>query len=148
MKGGRQNNERQKASNVVHLSLYWDVLSCLFIIIELSLDISFRVAMQPHLSPCKGEKERGLLIPNRRKSITSCLFATCLSSDAARFSPYKGEIEREFVYIFLFYNFGVSHFSPFHLFTFSPLSCFQFVTFLTFKNTFCFLFSLQITFSI
>ena len=121
MKGGRQNNERQKASNAVHLSLYWDVLSCLFTIIEFSLDISFRVAMQPHLSPWKGEKKRGLLMPNRRKSITSCLFVTCLSSNAARLSPYKGEIEREFVDILLFYNCGVSHFSPFHLFTFPPL---------------------------
>jgi len=37
--------------------------------------------------------------------------------------------------------------SPFRPFSFSPLSCFQFVTFLTFENTSTFLFSLQITFS-
>ncbi|EKX97863.1 hypothetical protein HMPREF9151_02075 [Hoylesella saccharolytica F0055] len=40
---------------------------------------------------------------------------------------------------------GVYIFSSFHLFTFSPLSCLQFVTFLTFGNTSRFLFSLQIT---
>ena len=56
--------KEQKASNVVHLFLYWNMLSFSFTIIEFSLDISFRVAMQ-HTSPLKkGEKERGLLIPN------------------------------------------------------------------------------------
>ena len=38
--------KEQKASNAVHLPPYWNVLSFSFIIIECSLDISFRVVMQ------------------------------------------------------------------------------------------------------
>jgi len=38
--------KEQKASNVVHLSLYWNILSFSFTIIECSLDISFRMVMQ------------------------------------------------------------------------------------------------------
>ncbi|EKX96977.1 hypothetical protein HMPREF9151_02309 [Hoylesella saccharolytica F0055] len=38
--------KEQKASNVVHLPLYWNVLSFSFTIIEFSLDINFRVLMQ------------------------------------------------------------------------------------------------------
>jgi len=38
--------KEQKASNVVHLSLYWNILSFSFTIIEFSLDISFRMVMQ------------------------------------------------------------------------------------------------------
>lgn len=50
--------KEQKASNAVHLPLYWNVLSFSFTIIEFSLNISFRVVMQ-HTSPLKkGEKER------------------------------------------------------------------------------------------
>ena len=49
--------KEQKASNVVHLSLYWNVLSFSFTTIEFSLDISFRVTMQ-HTSPLqRGERE-------------------------------------------------------------------------------------------
>ena len=149
VKGGRHYIKSKKQVMQYTYPLYWNLLSFSFIIIEFSLDISFRVAMQPHLSPCKGEKERGWLIPNWRKSITSCLFITCLSSNAARLFPCKGEMERRFVHILLFYNCGVSHFftlSPFHFSTF--ISCFQIVTFLTFENTSRFLFSLQIAFSI
>ena len=78
--------KEQSASNVVHLSLYWNMLSFSFTIVECSLDISFRVAMQhtlelksisfecldisfrmamQHTSPLKkGEIERRLFIPN------------------------------------------------------------------------------------
>ena len=56
--------KEQKASNAVHLPLYWNVLSFSFTAIEFSLDISFRGAYAAHLSPWKGEKEKGLLIPN------------------------------------------------------------------------------------
>ena len=56
--------KEQKASNAVHLPFYWNVLRFSFTIIEFFLDINFQVAMQ-HTSPLKkGEKERGLLIPN------------------------------------------------------------------------------------
>jgi len=49
--------KEQKASNAVHLPLYWNVLSFSFTIIEFSLDINFRVVMQ-HTSPLKrGERE-------------------------------------------------------------------------------------------
>ena len=37
--------KEQKASNVVHLALYWNMLSFSFTIIEFSLVISFRVVM-------------------------------------------------------------------------------------------------------
>jgi len=50
--------KEQKASNVVHLPLYWNVLSFSFTIIEFSLDISFRVVMQ-HTSPLKKGRKRG-----------------------------------------------------------------------------------------
>ena len=52
-KGEKVKSERmqapykeQKASNAVHLPLYWNVLSFSFTIIEFFLDISFWVAMQ------------------------------------------------------------------------------------------------------
>ena len=52
--------KEQKASNVVDLFLYWNVLSFSFTIIEFSLDISFRVIMQ-HTSPLeKGRKREGI----------------------------------------------------------------------------------------
>ena len=70
-----------------------------------------------HLSPCKGEKERGLLILNWRIYFYFIIVALAI------FYPFT--------------------FSLFHL-----ISCFQFVTFLTFENISRFLFSLQITFSI
>ena len=52
--------KEQKASNVVHLPLYiyWNVLSFSFTIIEFSLTISFRVAMQ-HTSPLGKGRKRG-----------------------------------------------------------------------------------------
>ena len=50
--------KEQKASNAVHLPLYWNVLSFSFIIIEFSLDISFRVLIQ-HISPLEKGKKRG-----------------------------------------------------------------------------------------
>ena len=62
----------------------------------------------------------------------------------------EGITYTELTYILLFYNCSISHFLPFHPFTFSLfhlISYFQFVTFLTFENISRFLFSLQITFS-
>ena len=50
--------KEQKASNAVHLPLYWNVLSFSFTIIEFSLDISFRVVMQ-HTSPLEKGRKRG-----------------------------------------------------------------------------------------
>ena len=50
--------KESKASNAVHLSLYWNVLSFSFTIIELSLGISFWVAMR-HTSPLKKGRKRG-----------------------------------------------------------------------------------------
>ena len=50
--------KEQKASNAVHLSLYWNILSFSFTIIECSLAISFRVAMQ-HTSPLEKGRKRG-----------------------------------------------------------------------------------------
>jgi len=50
--------KEQKASNVVHLSLYWNALSFSFTTIEFSLDISFRVAMQ-NTSPFEKGRKRG-----------------------------------------------------------------------------------------
>ena len=52
--------KEQKASNAVHLSLYiyWNVLNFSFTIIECSLAISFRVAMQ-HISPLGKGRKRG-----------------------------------------------------------------------------------------
>ena len=50
--------KEQNASNVVHLPLYWNVLSFSFTIIEFSLDISFRVVMQ-HTSPLFKARKRG-----------------------------------------------------------------------------------------
>ena len=38
--------KEQNVSNVVHLTLYWNVLSFSFTIIEFSLDVSLRVVMQ------------------------------------------------------------------------------------------------------
>ena len=50
--------KEQKVSTVVHLSLYWNMLSFSFTIIEFSLDISFRVVMQ-HTSPLAKGRKRG-----------------------------------------------------------------------------------------
>ena len=50
--------KEQSASNVVHLSLYWNILSFSFTIIEFSLGISFRVLMQ-HTSPLAKGRKRG-----------------------------------------------------------------------------------------
>ncbi len=50
--------KEQKASNKVHLPLYWNVSSFSFIIIEFSLDTSFRVVMQ-HTSPLEKGRLRG-----------------------------------------------------------------------------------------
>ena len=61
VKGGKQHIKSKKTSNIVDLSLYWNVLSCSFTIIECSLDISFWVAMQ-HTSPlAKGRKREDYL---------------------------------------------------------------------------------------
>ena len=49
--------KEQKASNAVHLSLYWNILSFSFTIIECSLDISFRMVMQ-HTSPLEKVRKR------------------------------------------------------------------------------------------
>ncbi len=51
--------KEQKASNTVHLPLYWNMLSFSFTIIEFSLDINFRVAMQ-HTSPLGKGRKRGI----------------------------------------------------------------------------------------
>ncbi len=48
--------KEQKASNAVHLPFYWNVLSFSFTIIEFSLDINFRVVMQPTFPLEKGRK--------------------------------------------------------------------------------------------
>ena len=50
--------KEQKASNAVHLFLYFNVLSCRFTIVAFSLDISFWVVMQP-TSPLKKGRWRG-----------------------------------------------------------------------------------------
>ena len=55
--------KEQKATNVVHLSLYFNMLSCRFTIIAFSLDKAFEW-LAAHRPPCTGEKERGLLIKN------------------------------------------------------------------------------------
>ena len=53
--------KEQKASNAVHLPIYWNVLSFSFTTIEFSLDKAFRVAMQ-HTSPLeKGRKREDYL---------------------------------------------------------------------------------------
>ena len=51
--------KEQKASNPVHLSLYWNVLRFSFTTIEFSLDISFRVLMQ-HTAPLEKGKREGI----------------------------------------------------------------------------------------
>ncbi|EKY03646.1 hypothetical protein HMPREF9151_00288 [Hoylesella saccharolytica F0055] len=55
--------KEQKTSNAVHLPLYWNVLSFSFTTVEFSLDKAFKW-LAAHLSPYKGEKERGWLIFN------------------------------------------------------------------------------------
>ena len=50
--------KEQKASNAAHLSLYWNILSCSFVTIDFSLDISFRVVMQ-YTSPLAKGRKRG-----------------------------------------------------------------------------------------
>jgi len=50
--------KEQKASNAVHLPLYWNGLSFSFTTIEFSLDISFWVVMQ-HTSPLEKGRKRG-----------------------------------------------------------------------------------------
>jgi len=69
--------KEQKASNAVHLSLYWNVLSFSFTIIEFSLDISFRVVMQ-HTSPLGSGGKRGdYLCRGGIRNALSWLFAVC-----------------------------------------------------------------------
>ena len=69
--------KEQKASYVVHLSLYFNVLSFFFIIIEFSLDISFRVVMQ-HTSPLgNGGKREDYLYRIDIRNALSWLFAMC-----------------------------------------------------------------------
>ena len=52
--------KEQKASNAVHLSLYWNRLSFSFTIIEFSLGISFRVVMQHTFHLEKERKREGI----------------------------------------------------------------------------------------
>ena len=49
--------KEQKASNVVHLSLYWNMLSFSFTIIELSLDKAFEWLCSTPLPLQRGERE-------------------------------------------------------------------------------------------
>ena len=49
--------KEQKASNVVHLSLYWNALSFSFTIIEFPLDIAFEWLYRTPLPLKRGEKE-------------------------------------------------------------------------------------------
>ena len=69
--------KEQKASNAVHLPLYWNVLSFSFTVIEFSLDISFRVVMQP-TSPLGKVRKRGdYLCRTDIRNALSWLFAVC-----------------------------------------------------------------------
>ena len=81
-------HKEQKASNAVHLFLYWNVLSFSFISIEFSLDKAFKWLCRTPLPLQRGERE--------------------------------GITYTELTYILLFYNCSISHFLPFHLFTFPP----------------------------
>ena len=77
VKGCRHHIKSKKTSNPVHLSLYWNVLSFSFTIIEFSLDISFRVVMQ-HTSPLvKGRKRGDYLCRTGIRNALSWLFAVC-----------------------------------------------------------------------
>ena len=77
VKGCRHHIKSKKTSNAVHLSLYWNVLSFSFTIIEFSLDISFRVVMQ-HTSPLgKGRKCGDCLCRIGVRNALSWLFAVC-----------------------------------------------------------------------
>ena len=67
-------------------------------------------------------------------------------SKSEKVKRWKGEKMQPPQYI-IGYARALTIFWPFHLFPLLPLSCLQVVTFLTFENTSCFLFSLQITFS-
>ena len=58
-----------------------------------------------------------------------------LSSYAAHLSPWKGEIERGYIHIFYSIIVALAIFSPFHLFTFLPLSYLRFVTFTIVKKS-------------
>ena len=49
--------KEQKASNVVHLSLYWNMLSFSFTIIEFSLDKAFEWLCSTPLLLQRGERE-------------------------------------------------------------------------------------------
>ena len=97
--------KEQKASNAVHLFLYFNVLSCRFTIVAFPLDISFWVVMQ-HTSPLGKGKKRGLFMPNWGKecielalcSVLSWLLYKLLSDYAAHLSPYKGEKARGITY--------------------------------------------------
>ena len=69
--------KEQKASNAVHLFLYFNVLSCRFTIIAFSLDISFWVVMQ-HTSPLgNGGKREDYLYRIDIRNALSWLFAMC-----------------------------------------------------------------------
>ena len=69
--------KEQKASNAVHLFLYFNVLSFSFTIIEFPLDISFWVVMQ-YTSPLgKGRKRGDYLCRTNIRNALSWLFAVC-----------------------------------------------------------------------
>ena len=53
----QRSYKEQKASNVVHLSLYWNVLSFSFTIIEFSLDKAFKWLCSTPLPLKRGEIE-------------------------------------------------------------------------------------------
>ena len=50
--------KEQKASNIVHLFLYWNMLSFSFTIIEFSLDKAFEWLCSTPLPLQRGERER------------------------------------------------------------------------------------------
>ena len=58
--------KEQKASNTVHLPLYWNMLSFSFTIIEFSLDINFRVAMHVYLVFAEPFRNRFHILPIKR----------------------------------------------------------------------------------
>ena len=134
--------KEQKASNAVHLPLYWNVLSFSFTIIEFSwYKLSSGYAAHLYSLLSIGRIAWYKLSSGYAAHLYSLLsigriaWYKFLSSYAAHLSPWKGEIERGLLTYLCSIIVALAIFSPLHLFTLSSLSCLQIVSFHVVKKS-------------
>ena len=126
---------------IAHMDLFPNALVSLF-------TLSLRGTSPPNLPFSKGRNVLSFSFTTIEFSLDKAFKWLCSTPLPLQRGEREGITYTELTYILLFYNCSISHFLPFHLFTFLLLSYFQIVTFLTFENIFRFLFSLQSSFSI